>query len=101
MAEGKEAPNNYSIILLKITTQKGETKYGYVFYQDMGNLTYARWLDSAKEMKQRSWLNDGKMGDLVEAMLGMGWIYGQNTQVTELDFVKKMVPYIEQGLMEY
>eukprot|EP00972_Heterocapsa_arctica_P067069 9897834-Heterocapsa_arctica.AAC.1 len=34
-------------------------------------------------------------------MLGMGWIYAENNQLTELDFVKKMVPYIEQGLMEY
>eukprot|EP00972_Heterocapsa_arctica_P111551 16422978-Heterocapsa_arctica.AAC.1 len=60
MADGKEAPNNYSIVLLKIPTQKGETKYGYILYQDMGNCTYARWLDSTKAMKHRSWLNDVK-----------------------------------------
>eukprot|EP00972_Heterocapsa_arctica_P057514 8485362-Heterocapsa_arctica.AAC.1 len=60
MADGTGALNNYSIILLRITTQKGELKYGYIFYQDMGNLTYSRWLDSTKPMKEQSWLNDGK-----------------------------------------
>eukprot|EP00972_Heterocapsa_arctica_P081543 12020440-Heterocapsa_arctica.AAC.1 len=34
-------------------------------------------------------------------MLGTRWTYGENTQVTGLDVVKKMVPYIEQGLTEY
>eukprot|EP00972_Heterocapsa_arctica_P013037 1915463-Heterocapsa_arctica.AAC.1 len=34
-------------------------------------------------------------------MLGMGWIYGETTKVTKLDFVKKEVPYVEPGLMEY
>eukprot|EP00972_Heterocapsa_arctica_P044099 6509300-Heterocapsa_arctica.AAC.1 len=77
MADGKEAPKNYSIILLKITTQKGETNYGYILYQDMGNLTYPRWLDSTKAMKKQSWLNGGKKGDLVEAMLSTGWIYAE------------------------
>eukprot|EP00972_Heterocapsa_arctica_P040218 5925195-Heterocapsa_arctica.AAC.1 len=69
MADGKEAPNNNSIILSGITMPKGEMKYGYIFYQDMGNLTYSRWLDSEKAMKKQSWLNDVKKGDLVEAML--------------------------------
>eukprot|EP00972_Heterocapsa_arctica_P001907 273252-Heterocapsa_arctica.AAC.1 len=66
MADEKGAPNNYSTILLNITTQKGEQKYVYIFYQDMGNMTYSRWLDSTKAMKKVSWL--GKKGDLVEAM---------------------------------
>eukprot|EP00972_Heterocapsa_arctica_P056188 8290755-Heterocapsa_arctica.AAC.1 len=30
MADGKEAPNNYSVILLKVTSPKREQKYGYV-----------------------------------------------------------------------
>eukprot|EP00972_Heterocapsa_arctica_P069021 10199310-Heterocapsa_arctica.AAC.1 len=51
-------------------------------------------------MKKRSYLNDAKKADLVEAILGMGWIDGE-TQVVELEVVKNMVPFIEQGLMEY
>eukprot|EP00972_Heterocapsa_arctica_P075878 11192495-Heterocapsa_arctica.AAC.1 len=71
MADEKEAPNNYSIIRLKVMMPKGEQKYGYIFYQDMGNLPYSRWLDSTKAMKKVTWLNMSKKGDLLEAMMGM------------------------------
>eukprot|EP00972_Heterocapsa_arctica_P018673 2761515-Heterocapsa_arctica.AAC.1 len=60
MADGTEAPNNYCVIMMNISTIKGDTKYGYIFYQALGNFTYARWLDRTKAMKRRSYLNDGK-----------------------------------------
>eukprot|EP00972_Heterocapsa_arctica_P000176 26732-Heterocapsa_arctica.AAC.1 len=85
---------------MNISNIKGDTAYTYIFRQDLGNFIYSRRLDSTKAMKRRSHLGDGKKGDLVEAMLGLGWIYAE-TKVEELDLVKKMVPYIEQILMEY
>eukprot|EP00972_Heterocapsa_arctica_P062295 9182737-Heterocapsa_arctica.AAC.1 len=41
VAESLEAPNNYSIVMLNINN-KGVSNIGYIFYQDLGNFTYAR-----------------------------------------------------------
>eukprot|EP00972_Heterocapsa_arctica_P062997 9292922-Heterocapsa_arctica.AAC.1 len=64
--------------------RKGENKFAYIFYLDLANFTYARWLDSTKAMKTRCYPNDGKKADIVEAMPGMGWTNAE-TKVIELE----------------
>eukprot|EP00972_Heterocapsa_arctica_P075784 11176768-Heterocapsa_arctica.AAC.1 len=46
------------------------------------------------------WLAEEKKADLVEAILGLGWIYAE-TKETGLELITKIVRFIEQGLMDY
>eukprot|EP00972_Heterocapsa_arctica_P003653 544462-Heterocapsa_arctica.AAC.1 len=79
---------------------KRVNKVGYILYQDLGNYAYARWFDQLKAVQGVCYLADERNADLVEANLGLGWYYAENKD-KDLEFIKEVVPFIEQGLMNF
>eukprot|EP00972_Heterocapsa_arctica_P087939 12967433-Heterocapsa_arctica.AAC.1 len=49
-----------------------ENRLGYIAYKDMGNAKYKEVLDKYAPSQK---LGQGKAGDLMECMLGMGFLY--------------------------
>eukprot|EP00972_Heterocapsa_arctica_P082872 12212122-Heterocapsa_arctica.AAC.1 len=69
----------------------------YMFYQDYGNQHYAMWLDSTKSMTECQGLAQKTRGDIVEAVMGLGWIYNKN-RYEELEDILAIMCEIEKGL---
>jgi hypothetical protein len=88
--DGKEPCCNYYTLMMSLAGT-----IGYVMFQDASNHTYWTWLDSFCKLG----LNIEHTGDVVEAIMGLGFLYEQQRLRrlvhTDLDGIMELV-----GIME-
>ena len=98
---GQDSLNNFWVIATMIPGIK-EQGYVYAMYQDQGNAIYSNYFNERKFVNGREFSQE-KKGDLIECVLALGWLYLRmvNHQKEKYAFIKKMVPWFEQGISDY
>jgi hypothetical protein len=102
---------NYYTLMACNPDDSGTKHLGYIMYQDVGNQAYATWLNSVCKVKVVSpedpanvvnQLNIEHKGDVVEAILGLGFIWQLSRKAgldnTDLDGIMELVTTIENEL---
>ena len=94
---GGESLNNFVIYPVV-----PDNKIHYILYKDAGNYVYAKWLKQLN-IEEVNHMNQENMGDLVEAMLAMGFYYDCQTPEGKdrNKILMEVALYVENGVISW
>ena len=84
-------------IMIGITIQGQKDCLGYMLYKDMGNKQYKAALGKCLAETEPKDMNQETTGDLVECILGLGYLY-QTHKYTDMEGIMELVVFLEDLL---
>eukprot|EP00972_Heterocapsa_arctica_P028271 4157503-Heterocapsa_arctica.AAC.1 len=66
---GKEKIQNYYTLMIQTTSSSGVFQLGYIMFEDLGNKSYMKALESNVTDPNALWLNPKHKGDVVECIM--------------------------------